>query len=245
MNYKMIVAYDGTRYNGWQKQGDTDNTIQHKIEAVLSEITSEQVDVHGAGRTDAGVHALGQCAQFRTTRDFDPEDLRKKLNRYLPDDIGILEISRAAERFHSRYNASSKIYTYRISKDMSRHVFDRRYVLRYEKPIDVAKMRHAASFLVGTHDFKSFCGNPRFKKSTVRTIYSIGIEETVDEVRIVYTGEGFLMYMVRIMTGTLLDINEGLLDPGSIPAILEGRDRKLAGRTAPPEGLVLTEVKYH
>ena len=224
----MIVAYDGTRYNGWQKQGDTDNTIQHKIEAVLSEITSEQVDVHGAGRTDAGVHALGQCAQFRTTRDF-----------------GILEISRAAERFHSRYNASSKIHTYRISKDMSRHVFDRRYVLRYEKPIDVAKMRHAASFLVGTHDFKSFCGNPRFKKSTVRTIYSIGIEETVDEVRIVYTGEGFLMYMVRIMTGTLLDINEGLLDPGSIPAILEGRDRKLAGRTAPPEGLVLTEVKYH
>ena len=244
MNYRMDIAYDGTRYKGWQKQGDTDNTIQAKIEGVLSKMAGEAVDVHGAGRTDAGVHAKRQVAQFRLSNPLPSEEIREYLNTYLPDDIGILSVKEASERFHSRYNASKKTYTYRISKDMAHHVFDRKYVMRYEGDLDIKAMKKAASHLVGTHNFKSFCGNPRFKKSTVKELFSIDIKETASEITIVYKGDGFLQYMVRIMTGTLIEVGEGKRDPDSIPQIIAAADRKAAGRTAPACGLTLTEVSY-
>ena len=251
MNYKVTVAYDGTRYNGWQKQGDTDNTIQTKIEAVLGRLTGEDVAVHGAGRTDAGVHALAQCAQFSLEAPLEPGEIRSYLNRYLPDDIAITAISYASPRFHSRYNAKEKVYTYRLTCDLSHHVFERRYLTRYEREadrigslLDIEKMRRAAADLCGTHDFRSFNGNPHMKKSTVKTISSIEIKEKGDELRIIYTGSGFLQYMVRILTGTLLEVGEGKRPADSMPALLAACDRKLAGPTAPPEGLILTEVRY-
>ena len=243
-NYRMLIAYDGTRYMGWQKQGDTENTIQQKIEQVLRRLTGEDTDVHGAGRTDAGVHAKGQCAQFRLEKELPPEEIRAYLNRYLPDDIGILSVSFAAPRFHSRYNASAKVYRYRIGLDMSRHVFDRRYLTRHEGALNVAAMRKAAEYFVGEHDFRSFCGNPHMKKSTVRRIFSIDLEESEDELDLVFTGEGFLQYMVRILCGTLIEVGEGLRAQDDMPGILDALDRRAAGRTAPPEGLVLEEVRY-
>lgn len=254
----MIVQYDGTRYNGWQKQGDTDNTIQYKLEAVLLRLLASPVAVHGAGRTDAGVHAKGQAAQFRLNdrqqeilleniKDgTDPAAfLRDYLNAYLPDDIGILSVQKAAPRFHSRYNASSKHYRYRIGTDKAAHVFDRKYVYEYEGHLDVMAMKVATIQLRGEHDFSSFNGNPHMKKSKVKTIYNIRITETPYEIDIDFFGSGFLQYMVRILVGTLIEVGEGKRDPQSIDALLAAKDRKLAGPTAPACGLTLEEVRYN
>ncbi len=244
-NYRMIVQYDGTRYNGWQKQGDTDNTIQNKLETVLTRMTGEKTDVHGAGRTDAGVHAKGQVAQFRAETDLSPDEIRDYLNQYLPDDIGVLSVSCAAPRFHSRYNASAKYYLYRIGTNKAAHVFDRKYVYEYRGGhLDIHAMKLATLQLIGTHDFRSFCGNPQIKKSTVRTIHTIRIEETEDEIRIGFTGDGFLQYMIRIMVGTLIEVGEGRRDPESLDILLESRSRRMAGPTAPACGLTLMEVRY-
>ncbi len=244
-NYRMIIQYDGTRYNGWQKQGDTENTIQEKIETILTRMTGSPVDVHGAGRTDAGVHAKGQVAQFRLETEKSPEEIRSCLNEYLPEDIGVIDVAEAGPRFHSRYNATQKTYLYRICKDKSKHVFDRKYIYEYKGTLDVAAMKIATIKLRGEHDFKSFCGNPRMKKSTVRKLYAIHIRETEDEIDIEFIGEGFLQYMVRILVGTLIEVGEGKRDPFSMEELLEARDRNLAGPTAPPQGLTLMEVKYN
>ena len=245
-NYRMIVQYDGTRYNGWQKQGDTDNTIQNKLETVLSRMTGEEVDVHGAGRTDAGVHAKGQVAQFRIETDMTCGEIRDYLNAYLPDDIGVLSVSEAAPRFHSRYNASMKYYLYRIGKNKAAHVFERKYIYEYRgDPLDTHAMKLATLQLIGTHDFRSFCGNPRMNKSTVRTIHTIRIDETEDEIRIGFVGDGFLQYMIRIMVGTLIEVGEGKRDPESLDVLMEARSRRLAGPTAPACGLTLMEVRYN
>ncbi len=244
-NYRMVVQYDGTRYNGWQKQGDTDNTIQNKIETVIFRMTGEKVDVHGAGRTDAGVHAKGQVAQFRADTEFTTDEIRDYLNRYLPDDIGVLSLSEAAPRFHSRYNASEKFYLYRIGKNKAAHIFSRKYIYEYlNGTLDTEAMKLATLQLIGTHDFRSFCGNPRMNKSTVRTIRTIRITETEDEIDISFVGDGFLQYMVRIITGTLIEVGEGRRDPESMTALLEARSRRLAGPTAPAKGLTLVEVRY-
>lgn len=244
-NYRMVIQYDGTRYNGWQKQGDTDNTIQTRLETILNRMTGETVDVHGAGRTDAGVHARGQVAQFRLMQDLDPAEIRDYLNEYLPEDIGILSVAVAGPRFHSRYNASKKTYMYRISKNKAAHVFERKYVYGYKGTLDVDAIKIATIQLRGEHDFKSFCGNPRMRKSTVRTIYTIRVDETEDEIDLTFVGEGFLQYMVRILVGTLIEVGEGKRDPLSMEALLEARDRKMAGTTAPACGLTLVKVDYN
>ena len=246
-NFRMIVQYDGSRYNGWQKQGDTDNTIQNKLETILGRLFGAPVDVHGAGRTDAGVHARGQVAQFRCDTDLSPADIRDYLNQYLPDDIGVTQVAEAGPRFHSRYNASEKYYLYRIVRDKSRHVFDRKYVWEYrgEKPLDVQAMKIATLQLIGEHDFRSFCGNPHMNKSTVRTIRTIRIDDDGDELNIGFFGEGFLQYMVRILVGTLVEVGEGKRDPESMKTLLEARSRIMAGPTAPAKGLTLMEVRYH
>ncbi len=244
-NYKMIVQYDGTRYNGWQKLGDTDNTIQYKLEAILEKMTGSAVDVHGAGRTDAGVHAKGQVAQFRLEERLDAKEIQDYLNTYLPEDIGVLEVQEAAPRFHSRYNASSKHYRYRIATDKAAHVFDRKYVYEYKGTLDAQAMKMATLYLRGEHDFSSFNGNSRMKKSRVKTIYSIQITETADEIVIDFFGSGFLQYMVRILVGTLIEVGEGKRTPESMEELLEAKDRKLAGPTAPASGLMLMEVRYN
>lgn len=245
-NYRMRVEYDGTRYNGWQKQGDTDNTIQYKLEAILARMTGEELEIHGAGRTDAGVHARGQVAQFRAETELTPSAMRDYFNDYLPDDIGVTELEEAGPRFHSRYNASKKYYLYRVALSKEQHVFDRKYVYVWRGgKLDTGAMRRAAALLRGTHDFRSFCGNPHMKKSTVRTIYSIAIDHVGDEIRLGFTGDGFLQYMVRILVGTLLEVGEGKRTPESMEALLLARARAEAGPTAPAKGLTLMEVSYN
>ena len=243
-NYRLLIRYDGTRYNGWQRLGDTDNTIQTKLETTLERLTGEKAEVIGAGRTDAGVHAREQVAHVRLETHREPEEIRDYLNRYLPDDIGILAVDYAPPRFHARYNAVQKTYTYRIGKNKAAHVFERRYVYEYDGSLDVNAMKMATIQLRGEHDFKSFCGNPRMRKSTVRTIYTIRIEETEDEIDLTFVGNGFLQHMVRILVGTLIEVGEGRRDPNSMDALLEARDRRMAGATAPAKGLTMIKVDY-
>lgn len=247
-NYKIVLQYEGSRYDGWQKQGNTANTIQGKLEAILARMSGEPVEVHGSGRTDAGVHAMGQVANFFLPEYREPEEVKACLNRYLPADIAVLSAAAVPERFHSRLNAVKKVYNYQIETSEKADVFVRRmqYVLGQE--LDTAAMEKAAGYLCGTHDFKSFCGNKKMKKSTVRTIYSITVHEEAGAgmtvVVLGFVGNGFLQHMVRIMTGTLIEVGLGKRSPDSIKDILAAGDRQAAGFTAPPEGLCLAGVLY-
>lgn len=253
-NFKMILQYEGTRYQGWQKQESTDNTIQGKLESLLSKMIGEKVEVHGSGRTDAGVHALGQVANFHADTDKSPEDIMAYMNFYLPEDIGVIELKEVSERFHSRLNAKGKTYCYRVINSSLPHVFDRKYAHVEEAVLDLDAMQRAAEYLVGTHDFKAFTSNKRSKKSTVRTIDSIQIErvastslsmkEKADEIRFTYSGNGFLYHMVRILTGTLLEVGKHKRRPEDIAEILEAGSRENAGELAPAKGLTLMEVRY-
>lgn len=243
MNCKIIIQYDGTRYDGWQKQGNTDQTIQGKLEAILSKMAGEPIEVHGAGRTDAGVHSRGQTANFHLKKRMDLQEVKIYLNRYLPEDIEVTEIEEVDGRFHSRLTASKKIYVYRIGQG-KKAVFERKYRYLVEEKLDLERMRCAASYCVGQHDFKSFCANKHMKKSTVRTIISIAFEEKEGDIFITYTGNGFLYNMVRILTGTLIEIGLGLKEPDDMKWILEKKDRSAAGKTAPAQGLTLWEVTY-
>ena len=231
-NYRMTIQYDGTRYSGWQSQHATDATIQGKLETVLTRMTGQQVGFIGSGRTDAGVHAIGQVANL------------DGLNRYLPEDIAVSSLTEVDERFHSRYQAVCKTYRYRIHTGAVPDVFARRYVYDYRIPLDVERMREAAGLLLGEHDFKSFCGNTRMKKSTVRTLYEIRVEEHESEIDLFFTGNGFLQNMVRILTGTLIEVGDGRREPGSMTDVLARRDRQAAGYTAPALGLALLSVEY-
>lgn len=243
-NYRIVIQYDGTRYRGWQSQNDTEATIQGKLQSVISRMTGEDAAVIGSGRTDAGVHAIGQVANFHLKAIWDEQELLMGLNRYLPEDIAVSGIELVGDRFHSRYQATRKTYRYRIHTGRIPEVFERKYVYAYDTPLDIGRMREAAELLVGTHDFKSFCGNRRMKKSTVRTIYGIRMEELPGELQLYFTGDGFLQSMIRIMTGTLIEIGDGRRKPETICQILEAKDREAAGYTAPACGLALLHVEY-
>ncbi len=243
-NYKMTIAYDGSRYYGWEHQPNTDLTIQGKLEAVFSGVLGKPVEIPGAGRTDAGVHARGMCAHARFETELDDETLRRTVNGYLPDDICVLTLKKAADRFHSRYNAVGKTYRYTCYVGNDKPVFDRKYVYTLEETPDIEQMRRAAEYLTGKHDYASFCGNPKMKKSTVRIVDRIDIRRKGDLLTITYHGTGFLQYMVRILTGTLLEVGFGKRSPDSMPALLEARDRSQAGFTVPARGLCLIEVDY-
>ena len=209
-------------------------------------MAGEEIEVHGSGRTDAGVHARGQVANFHINAEICPdgESAREYLNRYLPDDIRVLSAKIVPERFHSRLSATSKTYGYYVETGDKKNVFERKYVYGCGKKLDVKAMRQAAEFLIGEHDFKSFCANRRMKKSTVRRIDEIRIVEHGTKLEFLYTGNGFLYNMVRAITGTVLYAAEGKFLPEDIPAILESRDRTLAGPTVPPGGLYLTRLWY-
>lgn len=248
---KIIIQYDGTRYNGWQRQKETDNTIQGKIETTLSRILNQMIDIDGSGRTDAGVHALGQVASFSVEEkhiDIKSEELpsfiKAEANHYLPQDIRIISCEKASDRFHARLNATGKIYEYRIDNGEVAKVFDRKYLTRIDEPIDIAKLRKASEYFIGTHDFLAFCSNKHFKKSSVRTIHSIDITENDGIIYIRFYGTGFLKNMVRILVGTMIDCALDKFDMHAIPAVFESKNRANAAPTAPPEGLFLMEVKY-
>jgi tRNA pseudouridine38-40 synthase len=242
-NYKMTISYDGTRYYGWEHQPDRD-TIQGKLESVLQIMCGTFVDVIGAGRTDAGVHAKAMTANAVMDTDMSPDEIRDYLNRYLPDDIAVLEVREASERFHARYKAVGKTYCYTCFDGDVKPVFNRRYVTRLSEKVDVAKMQEAAAILEGCHDFKSFCGNPKMKKSTVRIVDKIEIKRKKDYIYFTFHGTGFLQNMVRILVGTLLQAGRGEIPPENVQEILDACDRSKAGPTAPPEGLCLVKVDY-
>lgn len=242
-NYKLTIAYDGTRFFGWERQPDRE-TIQGKLESVLEKLNGKPVDVIGAGRTDAGVHARAMVASVRLDVKESCEEIRDYMNRYLPDAIAVREVKEAGDRFHARYNAIGKTYRYTCFVGDVKPVFDRRYVTMLDYKVDVEKMRQAAAILAGEHDFRSFCGNPRMKKSTVRLVDSITIEQNKDRIHFTFHGTGFLQNMVRILVGTLLEVGRGYWDVDYVQTILDAKDRKLAGPTAPPEGLCLMKVDY-
>ena len=243
-NYKIIVSYDGTRYNGWQKQKNVESTIQGKLEALLTRLAGKEVTVQGSGRTDAGVHALGQVANFRMDTELSEGELFQAMNQYLPEDIAVLELKTASDRFHSRLSAVGKTYCDRIYTGEAKPVFDRKYVWQLPERPDVSRMRKAAAFLPGQHDFRSFCGNKHMNKSTIRRLDRIEIVEDGEELRLVFEGNGFLQNMVRILTGTLVECGLGERSPEEMKEILEARDRSASGQMAPARGLTLVEVRY-
>lgn len=243
-NYKLTIQYDGSRYDGWQKQGNTDNTIQGKIEAILSRLAEEAVEIHGAGRTDAGVHAEGQTASVKLPGNRPAIEVMDYLNRYLPEDIAVVAAEEVDERFHARLNAVGKVYRYDIRLGGVPDVFRRKYQYRVEEPLDIEAMRKAAEKLCGTHDFRAFCANKRYKKSTVRTVHGIDIALDGANLSITYRGDGFLYNMVRILAGTLIEVGQGLRKPEDMDAILDSLDRTSAGKTAPAQGLTLVNVEY-
>ncbi len=245
-NILLVMEYDGTRYDGWQKQGNTGNTIQEKLESALSRWAGEPVEVSGSGRTDAGVHARGQTANFRMDDAvFGTADaVVSYLNRYLPEDIRVLSAREVPERFHSRLSAVSKTYAYYVETADKKAVFERKYVYGLGRKPDIDAMRRAAKSLTGEHDFRSFCANRRMKKSTVRDLESVEIREEGTKIVFLYRGNGFLYHMVRILTGTLLEVGLGERDPQDMEAILAAKDRSAAGTTVPPEGLFLVGVDY-
>lgn len=243
-NYKMILCYDGGRYDGWQKQGNTDNTIQAKLERILSDLAGVQTEVFGSGRTDAGTHAKGQVANFRMDWHKDTQALQKAINQKLPEDIGVLALEEVDGRFHARLQAKAKRYVYTVWLGDMPPVFARKYSFWCKDGLDIEKMKQAASVFVGTHDFKSFCANKRMKKSTVRTIFDITISQEGQKLCFSYTGNGFLYQMVRILTGTLIEVGEGKKRVQDMPCILQAQQREQAGFTAPAKGLMLEEVFY-
>lgn len=288
-NYLFILEYDGTRYNGWQKLGNTDNTIQGKLEQVLSRMDGAPVQVIGAGRTDAGVHARGQAANAHLETAMPADEIRAYVNHYLPEDIRVLRVEEAAPRFHCRFHAAEKRYCYYVSTGEKAAVFERKFIYQLgaepallrakeqsenaltqakvqaetakkissesalrgtsalNRPeINLPEMRRAAALLCGTRDFTSFCGNRHFKKSAVRTVHEIAIDYDAEReiLKFSYRGDGFLQYMIRILTGTLLEVGLGRRKAETMTELLDAKDRAQAGYTVPPCGLFLEEVRF-
>ncbi len=242
-NIRLDICYDGTRYKGWQRLTGVENTLQGKLETALSRILDEEIEASGSGRTDAGVHAARQVVSFHTESDLPCQEILAKLRRYLPEDMGIYSCKEAAPRFHARLNAKTKTYRYRIWNSESPCVFERRFVYILPEVLDLDKMRQAAKYFLGEHDFSAFCANKKMKKSTVRRIDEIRILPVGEELQITVTGNGFLYNMVRILVGTLIEVGRGQRDANDIPALF-GEAREQAGFLVPAQGLCLMEVTY-
>ncbi len=240
----MIIEYDGTGYHGWQRQS-SGTTIQQVLEETLRRITGEKVTLYGSSRTDAGVHALHQVAHFRTSSSIPVRNLLLGINSLIPRDIVVKDLTEADEKFHARYSARSKAYFYRIFNGDIRTALHRNYCWYVFKPLDAERMAEAASVLRGRHDFSAFCSAQTDVKSHVREVYDARVErEEGSFLRFFIEADGFLRHMVRTVVGTLVDVGKGKLTPADFREILESKDRKKAGVTAPPQGLFLSEVKY-
>ena len=243
-NYRLTIRYDGGRYKGWQRLGEGENTIQGKIEHVLSERLGRPVEVIGSGRTDAGVHALAQVANFRAEESLDVGEIKTYLNRYLPDDIAVVEVEKATEDFHARFNAKEKTYLYRIWNADYPDPFLRKYSMHVAQPLDVFRMKRASRYFVGEHDFTAFTNARSKSKSMVRMVHAIDFTEAGGLVEIRVRGDGFLHNMVRRIVGTLIDIGLGKLEPEAVPTILESKERERAGQVAEACGLHLEKVGF-
>lgn len=242
-NIKLIIEYHGRGFNGWQKQPDKLN-IQGEIERAIEEITGEKVDLTASGRTDAGVHSFGQTANFKIEGNFPVEKFPIALNSKLKNSIRIRSAEEMDERFHSRFSVKSKKYRYVINNSPYGSAIFRELEFHIPQKLDVEKMKEAAKYFEGEHDFKAFKASGTSSKSSVRTIYSAEVIEDGERIKIELSGNGFLYNMVRIISGTLVDVGLGKIEPSQIAEIIEQKDRKLAGKTLPPQGLYLVEVKY-
>ncbi len=243
-NFRLCLCYEGTRYRGWQKQGNTDQTVQGKLETLLSGLLGQEVELAGSGRTDAGVHARRQVCSFRAETGTGCAELLAALREKLPEDIGAVSLEEAPPRFHARLSCTGKTYVYRIWNSQTPNVFERRYLLPEPQPLGEEAMKKAAALLCGRHDFAAFCSLKHSKKSTVRELRRLDLLREGEELRLVFEGDGFLYNMVRIRTGTLLEVGRGERKPEDMPLILASGDRAQAGPTAPAQGLTLWSVSY-
>lgn len=243
MRVLLVVAYDGTNYHGWQCQPNA-ITIEQILNEKLSELLGENIEVIGASRTDAGVHAEGNVAVFDTNTNIPAEKISYALNHSLPDDIVIQESYEVEPDFHPRKCDSIKTYQYRILNRNFNLPVKGRNAYHFHRKVDLDKMREAAAYFVGRHDFKNFCSSHTQAKSTVRIIYSLDIEEEDDEIVITVSGNGFLYNMVRMLTGTLLDVGTGRMKPERIPELLAARERIHSPNTAPAKGLTLLDIEF-
>ncbi len=242
-NIKLIIEYDGKDFNGWQKQPDKLN-IQGEIERAIKDITGEEVDLIASGRTDAGVHALGQIANFKTNSNISIEKVPIALNTKLKRSVRIIEAEEVEERFHSRYNCKRKTYRYIINNSENGTAIYRSLQYNFPEKLDESKMNEAIQYFVGEHDFKGFKASGTSSKSSVRTVYYGKVERSGDLVIIEVTGNGFLYNMVRIIAGTLIEVGLGKIKPEEIKEIINSKDRTRAGKTLPPQGLYLVNVEY-
>jgi tRNA pseudouridine38-40 synthase len=240
--YCLKLCYDGTRFKGWQRLPG-ENTIQGRIEAVLSDIFYQPIEIHGSGRTDAGVHAAGQVASFRAPL-YDRKKLLSQLRHRLPEDIGVLSVDYAHDRFHARLSATEKTYCYRVWNSKEPDVFGRHFRAPFPQTLDIAAMEEAMALCVGRHDFLAFCSNKHFKKSSVRELREFRLRKEGEELIFTLTADGFLYNMVRILVGTVLEVGMGLRNAHTIPELFSHRNREMAGETAPARGLCLMEVRY-
>ncbi len=243
-NYKMIIQYDGSRYLGWQRLPKSDRTIQGKLEDVISEMCKKEIKIVGSGRTDAGVHALGQVANFKADISMTENEIQEYINHYLPKDILVSEIQEVSDRFHSRYNALKKVYTYQLYTEEYQSPFYRKYSWHIKEPLDMFAIDKAIDILQGTHDFLGFSSVKKPTKSTTRTLYSISYVKEGPILSFTFTGDGFLHNMVRIIMGTLVEVGQQKMSIEDVGKVLQDKIRAEAGITCPPHGLFLSRVYY-
>jgi tRNA pseudouridine38-40 synthase len=240
---KLTVAYDGTAYAGWQIQ-PAEPTVQAVVETAWHQITREQLRVLAAGRTDAGVHALGQVVSVASESPLACDDLQRALNAVLPADVAVVAVEEAPENFHATYDAKQKTYRYQIHNGRTPDVFNRRYAWHYPQPLDSVAMHAAAQALVGKHDFASFESAGSERPDSIRTLFAVDVTRGGDRITIEVSGDGFLYNMVRAIVGTLIEVGKGSRDADWVAEVLAARDRRGAGQTAPPHGLFLLRVDY-
>ncbi len=244
-NYRLTIQYDGGRYKGWRLLGNGENTIQGKVENVLSEMAGTKLEIIGGSRTDAGVHALAQVANFKISKKVTESEIKSYLNKYLPQDISINEVVLAPESFHARYNAKDKIYLYKIWNKEYSNPFMRKYSMHVEKPLNIKKMKEACQYFIGEHDFTAFSSGKSKKKSMVREIDSIKIEKNAGLIQLRLRGNGFLYNMARRIVGTLIEIGLNEVEGKNIPNMIKSRERNQAGLIADACGLYLEKIEYH
>lgn len=251
-NIKLVIQYDGTRYAGWQRIPGNSRTIQYKLEQIISKMLGAPVEIIGAGRTDKGVHALCQVANFHEPEDavvYTCKEMLEYINAHLPQDIAVVSVSEVSERFHARFHCKEKTYCYRIDNRLVQDVFQSKFRTHIPARLDVRAMRQAAALLEGEHDFTSFTSAKSKTKSMVRMLSSVEIisgEEAGGEgfINLSFTGNGFLYHMVRILAGTLIEVGLHQRSPKDVSSIFDAKERAVAGYTAPPEGLVLESLEY-
>lgn len=240
--YKLTVEYEGTRYRGWQTQTNTDRTVAGALEKALAEVAGEPIRIHGAGRTDAGVHALAQVAHFHAKKELSENEMLYGGNDRLPHDINILAAARVADTFHARHDATSRTYVYRISR--RRSAFEKRYIWWVRDALDAKAMSGAAALFAGRHNFASFCENPAGQTSTEVVVNASAIDLEPDRIIFSVTASHFLWKMVRRLAGTLVEVGRGNLKESDVALLLQRPSREPAKWTAPPSGLFLAHVEY-